>query len=229
MSTELKESHLIYKSAYLELYEDLLRIGGRNRTEEEEENQEISDEQVKSEKEEASNKNNTIKIFQRIKTTHDSVVIIPILPDGSFLMIEIYRYGIDKVLLEFPGGIIEENEAEPIKTARKELLEETGYNSKVLEYKGWFYTWPSKMNKKIHVFLAKELEKVSEQDLEETENIKVKQISKQELIARFKNQEIKTAGAIAAFFYGYMIDAIYGGGSRDTFSTQGGEGNVHPS
>jgi hypothetical protein len=30
------------------------------------------------------------------------------------------------------------------------------------------------MNKKIHVFLAKELEKVSEQDLEETENIKVK-------------------------------------------------------
>jgi hypothetical protein len=68
MSTELEESHLIYKSGYLELYEDLLRIGWRKRTEEEEENQEISDEQVKSEKEEASNKNNTIKIFQRIKT-----------------------------------------------------------------------------------------------------------------------------------------------------------------
>jgi 8-oxo-dGTP pyrophosphatase MutT (NUDIX family) len=34
-------------------------------------------------------------------------------------MVEIYRYGIDKVLLEFPGGTIEESE-EPIKTARKD-------------------------------------------------------------------------------------------------------------
>jgi ADP-ribose pyrophosphatase len=195
MDSELKESRLLYKSPYLELYEDILKIqrGKKDR------NQEslLAN----------NNNNNSVKIFQRIRTTHDNAAIIPIFPDGSFLMVEIYRYGIDKVLLEFPGGTIEESE-EPIKTARKELLEETGYDSKILEYKGWFYTWPSKMNQKTHVFLAKGLEKTKEQNLEETEEIKVKRISKHELFARLKSQEIKTAGAISAFFYGYILDTM---------------------
>ena len=47
---------------------------------------------------------------------------------------------------------------------------------------------------------AAKLPKTKEQNLEETEEIKVKRISKHELFARLKSQEIKTAGAISAFF-----------------------------
>ena len=79
---------------------------------------------------------------------------------------------------------------------------------KYLSTKDGFYTWPSKMNQKTHVFLAKGLEKTKEQNLEETEEIKVKRISKHELFARLKSQEIKTAGAISAFFYGYILDTM---------------------
>ena len=50
-------------------------------------------------------------------------------------MIEIYRYQIGKTFLELPGGTIEKKE-KPLDAARKELVEETGYQSKKLEYKG---------------------------------------------------------------------------------------------
>jgi 8-oxo-dGTP pyrophosphatase MutT (NUDIX family) len=40
-------------------------------------------------------------------------------------MIEIYRRGIDKFLLDLPSGLIENNE-KPHETAKRELLQETG-------------------------------------------------------------------------------------------------------
>lgn len=119
-------------------------------------------------------------------------------------MIEIYRYQLDKTLLELPSGTIEKKE-EPLDTARKELLEETGYQGKTLEYRGWFYTWPSKMNQKVHVFVAKELQKVSGQNFEEGEEIKVKIISKDELTFRLKSNEIKTSITISVLLQGYFL------------------------
>ena len=66
-------------------------------------------------------------------------------------MIETYRHGVDTVVLELPGGLIENNE-KPIEIARKELLQETEYSCATLEPKGWFYTWPSRCNQKICIF-----------------------------------------------------------------------------
>ena len=119
-------------------------------------------------------------------------------------MIETYRHGADTVLLELPGGLIENNE-KPNETAKKELLQETGYSCQTLEPKGWFYTWPSRSNQKVHVFLAKGLEKVSKQNLDATENINTKIITKDKIMLKLINREIKSAGAVSALFYGYLL------------------------
>jgi ADP-ribose pyrophosphatase len=202
MKYKIKDSRLIYKSEYLELYDDLVKINNNTEIEEQEGQQE------NGELRKQLSDNNNPMMFQRIKITHDSTIIVPVFSDGSLLMIEVYRYGVDEVLLEFPGGTIEEKEYgehELRKTARNELLEETGDGCKVLEYKGWFYTWASKMNQKIHVFLAKELEKVSEQKLEKTEDIKIKIVPKNVVIDKFfKKQEIKNAKTVTAFVYAFM-------------------------
>jgi ADP-ribose pyrophosphatase len=121
-------------------------------------------------------------------------------------MIETYRHGADTVLLELPGGLIENNE-KPNETAKKELLQETGYSCQTLEPKGWFYTWPSRSNQKVHVFLAKGLEKVSKQNLDATENIKTKIVSKDEINLKLKNQEIRASDTISALFCGYFMPA----------------------
>ena len=129
---EVKESRIVYKSKWLEVYEDVLN-----------DKDEIKKNDYDDDDNDYHYHRNNIKIFNKIKTTSDGATILPVFSDGSLLMIESYRSGIDAVLLELPGGLIENNE-KPDETAKKELLQETGYKCQTLEPKGCFYTWPSK-------------------------------------------------------------------------------------
>lgn len=60
------------------------------------------------------------------------VAVIPILRDGSLLLVEQYRHGAKSISLEFPAGIMEPGE-EPIDAARRELREETGFQASSFE------------------------------------------------------------------------------------------------
>lgn len=55
--------------------------------------------------------------------------VIAITSDGDFVMVEQYRHGLGDVFTELVAGVAEEGEA-PMDTARRELLEETGYGGK---------------------------------------------------------------------------------------------------
>ena len=56
----------------------------------------------------------------------DAVSIVPILPDGSVVMIREYRYALDDWCYAFPAGLIDAGEAIETAVAR-ELSAETGY------------------------------------------------------------------------------------------------------
>jgi ADP-ribose pyrophosphatase len=185
MSGKVKESRIVYKSDWLEVYEDMLSPNERD-----EQQRRIPDD--------------SIKMFNWIKTPRDTATVIPVFPDGSILMVESYRRGVNAVILELPGGLIDDFE-KPHETAIKELQQETGYSCKTLEPKGWHYVWPSKVNQKNFVFLAKGLEKVSAQKLESIESAKVHIISKVELVKKLENEEIKSAGTIAALYCSKVV------------------------
>jgi ADP-ribose pyrophosphatase len=119
-------------------------------------------------------------------------------------MIEIYRRGIDEFLLDLPSGLIENNER-PYETAKRELLQDTGYNCRTLKHMGWFYTWPSKSNQKSYLFLAKGLKKASSQSLDAIENINTNIVTEEELMLKLTNREIKSPGAVSAIFDGYLL------------------------
>jgi ADP-ribose pyrophosphatase len=207
MKRQLKESRIAYQSEWLEVSEDFLTFNeiknNRRINNDHHDNSNI----IKNSSNDIA-ATNKIRMFNKIRTKNDGTVVIPVFPDGSLLLIETYRHGVDEVLLEFPGGLIEINE-EPIETARKELLQETGYRCNILEPKGWFYTWPSRCNQKTHIFLAKGLEKVSKQDLDTTENIKIKIVSKEEMVLKVQSQELTSGGMIAALFYGYFMPTVH--------------------
>jgi ADP-ribose pyrophosphatase len=186
MKGRIKESRLVYKSEWLEVYEDFISVNKRP--------------EIQQRKKESDNH---IKLYNKIKMPQDCATIIPIFPDGSILMIESYRHGVNTVFLELPGGLIN-NKEQPNEAALKELQEETGYACKTLEAKGWYYVWPSKVNQKNFVFLAKQLEKVSGQRLEDTESAKIHTLSKEEIIRKLRNREIQSAETIAALCYGYI-------------------------
>ena len=53
---------------------------------------------------------------------------MPLLDDGRSAFVENYRVAVEERLVEFPAGTLEPPE-EPVKTALRELAEETGYRA----------------------------------------------------------------------------------------------------
>jgi len=85
--------------------------------------------------------------------THDWAMVIPITPDGQVVMIRQYRHGVQEVVLEIPGGMLEPEEAAEVGAAR-ELREETGYDCRSIRILGRLMPNPSTNTAYLHVALA---------------------------------------------------------------------------
>ena len=100
------------------------------------------------------------------------VNVIAITADGRFVMIEQYRHGLGDVFIELVAGVVEDGEA-PLEAARRELLEESGYAGGVWELLTVLSQNPSTTTNLTYCFLARGVERVSEQHLDATEDIAV--------------------------------------------------------
>ena len=134
-------------------------------------------------------------------TTTDWVNIIPVTVDGEVVLVEQYRHGIDAVTLEFPAGLMEQNEV-PRFSAERECIEETGYAG-VGEaiYIGKVCPNPAFLNNFCHHFLWTDCVLQSEQNLDENENINVVKVSFDELNRLIKDGTINHSLVISALYY----------------------------
>jgi ADP-ribose pyrophosphatase len=140
-----------------------------------------------------------IGIFNRVDVRNSSI-IIPLFKDGSILMVENYRHGARANLLELPGGLIDVDE-EPQVAAKRELLEETGYQCSTIKYINWTYTWPGRTTQKNFVFLAQGLKKIRKQNLEEFEYSKIRRLARETVIQEIRSGNIKSSISISAILY----------------------------
>jgi ADP-ribose pyrophosphatase len=86
-----------------------------------------------------------------------AVVILPILSDGRVVLIRQSRVAVDEDdLIELPAGTIEPGE-EPLVTARRELMEETGYRAGELIPIMKFYTSPGFVKEEMRLYKATKL------------------------------------------------------------------------
>ncbi|MEM0304544.1 MAG: NUDIX hydrolase [Saccharolobus sp.] len=88
-----------------------------------------------------------------------SVVIIPKLSDNKIILIKQYRPVIGKWIYELPAGTLEINE-DPLQAARRELIEEIGFEAgKITEIMG-FYVSPGVTNEYMRLYIAEDLKYV---------------------------------------------------------------------
>jgi len=85
-----------------------------------------------------------------------AVMVIPRLPDGKLLLERQYRYPLARVFIEFPAGKIDAGE-EPLATARRELLEETGYTAERWAYLATLHPLITYSTERIEIYAAEGL------------------------------------------------------------------------
>jgi ADP-ribose pyrophosphatase len=66
-----------------------------------------------------------------IKLEAPSAVVLALRDDGRVVLVREFRPGLEESVLELPGGEIDEGE-DPLDAARRELLEETGYEGEIV-------------------------------------------------------------------------------------------------
>lgn len=109
--------------------------------------------------------NNTLA-FREVVKHKQGVCIIPVLND-EILFVKQFRSGAEKVLLELPAGLVDENET-PLDAAVRELQEETKYSSSKITYLGAYYSSPGFTNELVHLYLCEELfQSFKDQDIDE--------------------------------------------------------------
>lgn len=85
-----------------------------------------------------------------------AVAIVAVTSSGKVLFVRQFRYAVGSELLEIPAGKVERGE-DPAACARRELLEETGYEARELVPLAALYASPGFSNEVIHLFLARDL------------------------------------------------------------------------
>lgn len=106
----------------------------------------------------------------------DAAMVAAITPDGKILLKQEFRYACGEQVIECPAGMFEENETDPLAVAKRELLEETGYESSDWTYLGSTLESTSKLTNRMHLFLAKDCEKTSAQHLDANEHLTVTEV-----------------------------------------------------
>ena len=82
-----------------------------------------------------------------------AVAILPLTADGHLLLLRQYHHAIGRALLGVPAGTLEPGEP-PAETARRELIEETGYEAGRITELVDFYTSPGYTDERMILFRA---------------------------------------------------------------------------
>lgn len=127
--------------------------------------------------------------------------VVPVDDRGRAILIRQHRYGSRKYELEIPGGAVNPGERDPLRAAKRELLEETGYEARRWIKLGAVNPNPAFMRNTLHLYLALGARKVARQNLDYAEEIRVTPTPVSRLPGLVARGRITHALVIAALYW----------------------------
>jgi ADP-ribose diphosphatase len=129
--------------------------------------------------------------------TNGSSMVVPIMEDGTVLLVNQYRYLLHRESLEFPCGSVKDGSTHD-ETAQHELVEETGYSAKILTTAGEFNPYNGVTSEMCRVYIASYLHYVGGTP-DETEEFEIVPLASAEIDARIGSGLIWDGMTIAAW------------------------------
>jgi ADP-ribose pyrophosphatase len=139
-------------------------------------------------------------ISKRICIDHpQAAAMVPLVSDNELIMVRQYRYALKRETLEIPAGKIDTDES-PEDCIKRELVEETGFEARVIK---WLCTYAPAVgysNELIHLYLGSDLRKL-ERPIDEREISSLEILPLEEVVRMIRNHEIVDSKTIIALAF----------------------------
>jgi 8-oxo-dGTP pyrophosphatase MutT (NUDIX family) len=134
----------------------------------------------------------------------DFAIVIPRHDDGSFTLVEQYRYPVGERCLEFPQGADEQHpDLDPVVLARQELAEETGLRAGSAELLGRVHHAYGYSDQQMAIVLATELQEGEVAREVEEQGMTVVRVPGVDLAEMMRDGRIRDCASLAA--YGMLL------------------------
>ena len=130
----------------------------------------------------------------------DWVNIIPVTPEGKLVFVRQVRHATEEVTLEVPGGMVDAEDGSPAVAGRREMQEETGYDTDDIVALGAVAPNPAILNNRCHTFLARDARPLAQQHLDGAEEIRVELVDPDDVPGLIAGGQISHSLVICAFY-----------------------------
>jgi len=131
-----------------------------------------------------------------------AVAVVPILEKNNIILVKQYRYPVKKITYEIPAGKLDRKE-KPIDCVKRELIEETGYETKKIKKVISYWPAPAFSTEIMHVFIATDLKFVGK-NLDEDEFLESEIVPIKIAIDWIKKGKICDSKTIIGLFFAYF-------------------------
>lgn len=128
----------------------------------------------------------------------DAAIVVAKTKSGHYLCFRQTKYAVEGTSLAPVGGMVERGE-DPLAAAKRELVEETGYQAEKWVNLGSYALDPNRGVNVVNVFFALEAEKVRKPSSDDLEDQRLIKLTREEVLLALREGEFKVLSWTAAF------------------------------
>jgi ADP-ribose pyrophosphatase len=135
----------------------------------------------------------------------DYSMVFALTPENQVVMVEQYKHGIQEVVYELPAGYFEPDGAPAVEQARRELIEETGYDVPQLIQVSTHISHPTRMTNRMYLFAGVNAKRIAAQSLDENEEIRVHLFELHTVMQMLDSGEINAVQTVAGIYHALAV------------------------